>query len=223
MTKRILIVAPHPDDETLGCGGVMKKFTNRRDDVFVLVMTRGNPRLYAEEKIDNIRKEARTAHDLLGVAETRFLDFLAPELDTTSIAEIARSIAGVIAEFEINTLFLPHRGDIHHDHQIVFDAGLVASRPVGKYSVTGVYAYETLSETEWAAPFGDQVFIPTCFYDISAEMEKKLEAISCFKSQLRAFPNPRSLENIEALAKFRGATVGFKRAEAFSVIRDINI
>ena len=118
-------------------------------------------------------------------------------------------------------LFIPHRGDIHHDHFIVFNAALVAARPVGIYTVKEIYSYETLSETEWAAPFADNVFVPDHFIDVEKYISFKLEAMSCYTGQLRTFPNPRSLEAIEALAKFRGATVGIKRAEAFMTIRTI--
>jgi LmbE family N-acetylglucosaminyl deacetylase len=178
--------------------------------------------MYSEDRIINVRKEARNAHQILGVKETTFLDFPAPELDTIPIAEISRAIADVIKKLNVFTVFLPHRGDIHHDHGIVFNAGLVASRPVGKYSVKEIYAYETLSETEWAAPFGDDAFIPVKFVNITDQMIYKLQAMQCFKSQLRDFPNPRSLEAIESLAKFRGASVGFERAEAFITIRNID-
>ncbi|MFZ4455603.1 MAG: PIG-L deacetylase family protein [Bacteroidales bacterium] len=219
--KNILVVAPHPDDEVLGCGGVIRKHVNVGDTVYVLVVTRGNPKFYSDEKIENVRSEARSAHQFLGVKETGFLDFLAPNLDTTSQAELSQSIVSYIKEKQINTLYLPHRGDIHHDHRAVFNAGLVAARPVNNNTVTRIYAYETLSETEWAAPFGDDVFIPTHFVNVESEFEAKIKAMSFFKSQVRQFPSTRSLETIEALAKFRGATVGFKRAEAFMTIRTI--
>jgi LmbE family N-acetylglucosaminyl deacetylase len=123
---------------------------------------------------------------------------------------------------EIDTLFLPHRGDIHNDHRVVFNAGLVASRPVGNYSVKQIFAYETLSETEWAAPFADDAFIPTHFVDVTEFFDAKLEAMSSFKSQFKQFPNPRSKEGLTALASFRGSTIGVMRAEAFITIRTIN-
>lgn len=219
--KNILVIAPHPDDEVLGCGGIMKKYAEAGDQMYVLVISRGTSKLYSDERIDNVRKEARNAHHILGVKETIFLDFPAPELDTVSISEISKAIADVIKKFNIQIVFLPHRGDIHHDHTIVFNAGLVASRPVEQYSVKEIYCYETLSETEWAAPFGDDAFIPNHFVNVTSQFEVKLKAMECFKSQIRPFPNPRSLEAIEALAKFRGATVGFDRAEAFMQIRNI--
>lgn len=221
MNKNILILAPHPDDEVLGCGATIKKLSDEGNQVFVLVASRGSKRLYDQTKVEVVRSEALEAHILLGVTKTFFLDFPAPELDTVPLADISREISKVLSEYKINVLYLPHRGDIHNDHRVVFNAGLVAARPVGDCSVVEIYAYETLSETEWAAPFGDDAFIPSCFVNVESTLEAKMEAMKCFKSQLKAFPNPRSLETIEALSKFRGATVGFKAAEAFMVIRQI--
>jgi LmbE family N-acetylglucosaminyl deacetylase len=221
MEKNILIIAPHPDDEILGCGGIIAKFSSEGLKVYILVVTRGTPKLYSAEKIENVRQEALRAHALLGVKETVFLNFPAPELDIISLAEISREIAHVIKKFNISELYVPHRGDIHGDHRVVFNACLVAARPVGIYTVKAIYAYETLSETEWAPPFGDDAFIPAKFVDVSAFFDQKLDAMRCFISQLKRFPNPRSIETITALSKFRGSTVGFSHAEAFMVIRII--
>lgn len=220
--KNVLIVAPHADDEILGCGGLIYRKTQEGNNVSVLIVTRGTPKLYSDERVANVRKEAKESHNILGVSKTFFLDFHAPELDITSSAEIARAISKVIQENNIVEMYIPHRGDIHSDHAVVAKACYVAARPVNNNTVKSMYAYETLSETEWAAPFGDDAFIPTHFVDVSNYFEAKLEAMKCFKSQLKEFPNPRSLECIEALSKFRGATVGVKRAEAFMVIRTIN-
>lgn len=219
--KKVLVVAPHPDDEVLGCGGIIKKYSDQGQQVYVLVISRGTPKYYPEHKIVNVRKEARQAHDILGVKQTVFLDFHAPELDVTGNAEISRAISKHVLDWEITDLFIPHRGDIHHDHRSVFEASLVAARPTGKYTIKNVYAYETLSETEWAAPFSDDAFIPSHFENISDAFEYKLKAMQCFKSQVRDFPSTRSLETITCLAKFRGATVGCNRAEAFMTIRTI--
>jgi LmbE family N-acetylglucosaminyl deacetylase len=219
--KKKLIIAPHPDDEVLGAGGVIKKFSKEGHEVYVLVITRGSPKYYSDEKIQNVRKEALAAHEILGVKQTVFLDFHAPELDITSNAEISKAISEYISNWKITDLFIPHRGDIHNDHRKVFEASLVAARPVGDFTVKAIYAYETLSETEWAAPFSDDAFIPNHFENISDTMSHKFEAMKCFKSQIRDFPSTRSLETIESLAKFRGATVGFSRAEAFMTIRTI--
>lgn len=221
MSKKVLVIAPHPDDEVLGCGATIRRFSEENNEVYVLIATRGVSRLFSDERINKGRAQAVEANRILGVKETYFFDFPAPELDLVSQARISESIAELIHKLGVEILFIPHRGDIHHDHFIVFNAALVAARPVGIYTVKEIYSYETLSETEWAAPFADNVFVPDHFIDVEKYISFKLEAMSCYTGQLRTFPNPRSLEAIEALAKFRGATVGIKRAEAFMTIRTI--
>jgi LmbE family N-acetylglucosaminyl deacetylase len=118
-------------------------------------------------------------------------------------------------------MYIPHRGDIHKDHRIAYECSLVAARPIDNCSVRNIYAYETLSETEWAAPFSDEAFIPTRFVEVTNFIGKKLEGFSKFTTQMKSFPHPRSLESIENLSKMRGATVGVNNAEAFMVIREI--
>lgn len=221
MNKNTLIIAPHPDDEILGCGGTIGKICASGTKVFVLVATRGKKEMYPEERILNVRNEAKNAHKILGVSETIFLDFPAPDLDMVSMAEISGEIHKIIEDYNISTIYLPHHGDIHHDHKVIFQAGLVAARPVGGNSVKKIFSYETLSETEWATPNGEDAFIPTRFVNITDFFALKLNAMKCFKSQLRDFPNPRSLKGIEVLANLRGSTVGFYYAEAFMTIRVI--
>jgi LmbE family N-acetylglucosaminyl deacetylase len=221
LRKNFLIVAPHPDDEVLGCGGIIKRYSEEGNNVFILIVTRGTARLFSDERIIKGRSQALQAHALLGVKETFFFDYPAPELDLVSQAKISESISELINKLGIERLFIPHRGDIHHDHYIVFNAALVSARPFGNYTVKAVYSYETLSETEWAAPFPDDTFIPDHFINIEKYLSYKLKAMACYSGQIRSFPNPRSLEVIEALAKVRGSTVGFKMAEAFMTIRTI--
>lgn len=223
MTKNILVIAPHPDDEVLGCGATMAKYASAGHKVFVLVATRGSKKLYADDRIENVRNEALRAHKVLGVAETYFLDFPAPELDTIPLYEISNEISKIIANVKAEILFLPHRGDIHNDHKVIFDAGLVAARPLQNCSVNEIYTYETVSETEWAIPVGSEMFIPNVYENIADFFSLKIQALQCFKSQLREFPNPRSIKNLKALANYRGATVGFEMAEAFCLIRSKNI
>jgi LmbE family N-acetylglucosaminyl deacetylase len=217
--NNILIISPHPDDEVLGCGGTIRKLSSQGTNIWVLIVSRGKAGIYSEEKILNVRREALNAHKILGVKGTRFLDFPAPELDLISISVLSSAISEVIYEFKADTIYLPHSGDIHHDHKAVFNAGLVASRPVKNNPVKRIYSYETLSETEWASPIGNEIFIPTRFINISDVFPLKVEAMKCYITQLRDFPNPRSLKAIEALANYRGSTVGFTHAEAFMTIR----
>lgn len=219
--ERALIIAPHPDDEILGCGGTIRKLVLNGVNVSVLVMTRGKKELYSDKRIKNVRKEATSAHKLLGVSKTVFLQFPAPDLDTIPLSDLSVAISDEIKKLKPDTIFIPHRGDIHHDHKAVFDASLVAARPVQNYVVKRIYSYEVLSETEWAPPFSDDAFIPDNFVNVSEVFNFKLNAFRCFKSQIRVFPNPRSIKALESLASYRGSTVGFSLAEAFMTIRVI--
>lgn len=218
---RIVVVAPHPDDEVLGCGGVMARHAAAGDDVFVVIATRGAPDLYSDESVERTRAEARQAHAILGVRETRFLDFPAPRLDVTPAHLIADALAQQFHDLQPERVYLPHHGDMHADHGRIYHATLVAARPLASCPVKQLLCYETLSETEWAPPIASSVFYPTVFVDIAAHLPKKLEAMRCFASQLKPAPNPRSLEAIEALARYRGSTISAHAAESFILIRDV--
>jgi LmbE family N-acetylglucosaminyl deacetylase len=220
----ILIIAPHNDDEILGCGGIMAKYIKQGKTVYVAVVTNGflgAPELFSEEGTRELQGEAKNAHNYLGVEETFFLNFPAVNLDVIPAYKLSLALSKIITDFSIDTLYIPHRGDIHKDHRITYEAALVAGRPLNNCTVKRIYAYETLSETEWAAPFGDDVFIPTVFVNIEDEIDAKVEAFRFFKSQIKEFPHTRSPEIIRVLSNFRGATVGCRNAEAFMLIREI--
>lgn len=221
MGERVLVVAAHPDDEVLGSGGVMARHAARGDTVGVLIATRGAPDVFSAEHITRVQSEIHAAHHELGVSYFRQLEFLAPKLDTVPGHQLADEVGRILREFRPTTLYIPHRGDIHGDHQSVYQAALVAARPVGDYSVKRILSYETLSETEWAPPTGDMTFVPTVFVDITAYLPNKLRAMECYASQLKPPPGSRSLRAIEALARVRGATVHLDAAEAFMLVRDV--
>lgn len=222
--NNVLVIAPHTDDETLGCGGTIKKLSKLGKNVYILVITNahvGDSNLFTKESIVQVRKEALEAHKILRVKNTFFADFPAPRLDTYPTYKISRYISEKINELDIDTLFIPHRGDIHIDHRRTFEASIVASRPIGKYSVKRIYTYETLSETEWAAPYPEENFVPNIFVDISEELEYKTKAFSKFKSQIQEFPLPRSIKGIESLANNRGSIISVVAAECFGLVREI--
>lgn len=223
--KRILVIAPHADDEILGCGATMAKAAANGDQIYVLICTNasiGAPELFSSEMIKIVRSEALTAHNIVGVKETFFLELPAPMLDQYPSYKITNEIIPIIKRYKIDTIYLPHRGDCHKDHRVIHEATMVACRPLMNCTVKRVYAYETLSETEWGEPNALDFFIPTKYNTFSEEeFSLKLEAMRCFKSQLYSFPASRSIEAIEALAKYRGASVSSVRAEAFEVLREI--
>lgn len=224
--NNVLFIAPHADDEIIGCGATMYKLVQQGCSVFVLISTNasiGAPELFSSELIQRVRDEAKKAHRILGVAKTLFLDLPAPAMDQYPIYKVANDFVRVIRDLEIDTVFIPHRGDCHKDHRVVHDAAMVACRPLANSTVKRVYAYETMSETEWGEPISSESFIPTKFICFTEEeYSKKLEAMSQYQCQLYEFPAARSLEAIEALAKYRGATISRVRAEAFEVLREID-
>ena len=204
----------------------MARACTNGDEVFVLICTNasvGAPELFSAELIKQIRSEAVTAHRLIGVKETFFLEFPAPALDQFPRYKMSNEISAIIKKIGADTVYIPHRGDCHKDHTIIHECAMVACRPLANCSVKHVYAYETLSETEWGEPVAADFFVPVKYITFTnEEFQKKLDAMSCFKSQLYPFPASRSLEAIEALAKYRGCTVSAERAEAFEVLRDID-
>ena len=226
MNNRFLVIAPHADDETLGCGATIAKLSEQGKIVDVVIMTNasvGAPELYSQASIDLVRKEAFQAHKILGVTQTFFCDLPAPCLDQYPQYKISGTLSEIISDLKPETIFIPHRGDLHLDHGAIFNAALVAVRPQNGNSVKTILAYETLSETEWGHPFQDSVFVPNYFITVSEEnLLKKIAAMSAFESQLKEFPHPRSKQAIESLARFRGATVGAKAAEAYSLVRLID-
>jgi LmbE family N-acetylglucosaminyl deacetylase len=217
----VLIVAAHPDDEVLGCGGVTVRHVERGDRVYVVVVTRGFPEIFSPEIDEEDRLHAREAHEILGGAGIFFLDFPAPRLDTVPGHELADALREVIFSVNANVIYTPFGGDLHADHKATYLATLVASRPVNHCPVRRLLCYETLSETDWASPLDDSAFKPTVFVDISDVLERKLQALACFRNELKQPPHPRSLRAIEALARVRGSTAGLMAAEAFMLVREI--
>ncbi|WP_176597009.1 MULTISPECIES: PIG-L deacetylase family protein [Sphingobium] len=219
--RRIAVVAPHPDDEILGCGGTMARAAAAGGEVHVIVVTRGQPPLFDEELVRQIRTETLRAHDMIGVADTQFLDFPAAGLDQVKRSDLNQALSSALSRIEPDLLLIPFIGDIHLDHQIVFNAALVYARPRGSGGPGCVLAYETLSETNWLAPGVTPAFIPNMFVDISETLERKVAAFQAFQSQVKPQPDERSVEAIRALATLRGATAYRYAAEAFVLVRQI--
>lgn len=219
--ERAMVIAPHPDDEVLGCGGTIARLAALGRRVEVVIVTRGTPPRFDASQVERVQDEARRAHSLLGVAKTHFLDFPAAALDRVPAAELNENLASLVAASRPDTVFLPFVGDLHFDHRLVFDAAMVAARPIGGHYPTRILAYETVSETNWAAPYIAPAFQPTVFVDIGDHVGSKIEAFGCFASQVRPFPNERSIETLRALAQLRGSCVNRHAAEAFVLVREV--
>lgn len=221
MKKKILIVSPHPDDESLGCGGVIAKYAEAGHEVSVITISGHLPPLYDRSSYDVTIKEAEKAYAILGVSKSWFLEMPATMIDSQPVKQLNQKIVGVLQAFEPHIILCPFP-DRHIDHRIVFESVMVAARPVGiGKCVELLAAYETLSETHWNAPSIEPNFAPNWVVDISCQIDKKMEALRCYKSQIPDFPGSRSLEAVKALSIFRGTQAGFAHGEAFQVIRMI--
>ena len=221
--NKVIVIAPHADDEILGCGATIAKHIDELDEVFIIVATNasnGAPELFSEHAVMEARLEAIEAHKYLGVMETFFLDFPAPALNAFPEFKISLDFVDLFHKIQPTHLYLPHPGDLHQDHKAIYRAGIVAARPLNNLLIRNIFTYETLSETEWS-PMNERGFRPNYFVDISNYVESKINAMRFFKSQLKDFPHPRSIETIETLAKFRGSTICVNSAEAFFVERMI--
>ena len=216
---KILVIAPHPDDEALGCGGTIVRHNRSGDIVYLCIVTKGYTPDWSEQFLKNRKEEIANANRILGIKKTYFLNFPTVKLDTFPQKDLNDSISKVIDEVQPDIVYLPHRGDLNKDHRLVFDAALVAIRPIGKHKIQRALSYETLSETEWGLAISP--FIPNIYIDISGALSKKIEAMKAYQSELRFFPHPRSIEMIENLAKKRGSEAGIEFAEAFMLIREI--
>ena len=220
--KRVLVVAPHPDDETLGVGGTIAKYSAQGDEVFVLMVSGHLPPIYSRKAYEETVSEAYSAFSVLGVKKSEFLEIPATMIGDQPLHEVNGRISKVVNDFNPHIVLCPYP-DRHIDHRLVFDSVMVATRPVGVgKDIKIVAAYETLSETHWNAPHIEPNFTPNWVIDISDHISEKLNALECYKSQISEFPGPRSIEAVEALAKFRGTQAGFGYGEGLHIVRMIS-
>ena len=214
---KVVVIAPHNDDEILGVGGTMAKLAKQGHEVVVCEVTAGN---LDDEIVQLQKREAIESHELLGV-KTHFMDLPVVGLKEMTTRELNAAFHKHMLELQPDMVFIPHKGDMHIDHRMTIEAAMVALRPVTFPNLKAIYAYETLSETDWNTPSVDNAFIPTMFVDITDEIDAKLQAMACHTSQLCEYPHPRSLDAIKALAMHRGSTVCKRYVEAFMVIREV--
>lgn len=220
--NKILIVAPHPDDETLGCGGTLLKHKEQGDKIYWLIITS----MSAEGGFPKARVEARQK-EIKAVSKAyifeRVFSLAMPvtRIDTLPRAEIVRKIGKVIEMVKPTALYLPFKNDVHSDHRVVFDSTISAGKTFRFPCIKKLMMYEAVSETEFSAPLKDGIFMPNSFSDITGYIDKKITIMNLYKSELGTPPFPRSKQNIKALATFRGSTAGVRYAEAFMTLKEI--
>lgn len=229
MTKKsILVVAAHPDDEVLGCGGTIARLAAEGHAVHVLIVAEGvtsraqqRDRQTKTAELSELARCAEAANAILGSASVKVCDFPDNRMDSVDLLDVVKVVEAEIARHRPQLLLTHHGGDVNVDHRVLHEAVLAACRPQPGHPVRELLFFEVASSTEWRTPglFGG--FQPNGFYDVSAHLARKLEALKAYSTELRAFPHPRSVEAVEHLARWRGATVGCHAAEAFMVGRII--
>jgi LmbE family N-acetylglucosaminyl deacetylase len=220
--SKILVVSPHPDDETLGCGGTILKHKAMGDEVYWMIMTNiSTEKGYTKIKVKERQKEINIVAKGYGFKDVFKLDFPTTKLDEIPRGQMVKTVSNIVGKAAPDIVYLPNRNDMHSDHKITFD-GVISSTKTFRYpSIKKILMYETVSETEFSSLLPDSAFIPNSFSDISEYFDEKIHIMKIYKGELGEHPFPRSIENLKALATFRGATAGVKYAEAFMVLKEI--
>ena len=225
--ENILIIAAHPDDEVLGCGGTIARLTKRMTDVYVAILGEGLTSRYSKREhadadlLNNLIKSSKRASEILGVKELFLHGLPDNRFDTIPLIDIVKATEKIINKVKPTTVFTHHGGDLNIDHSITHRATIIATRPIAGQLVKKVYTYEVPSSTEWAFGQFAKDFHPNVFIDIEDTIATKIKAMKIYESETRFFPHPRSLEALKLLAKRWGSVVGMKAVEAFELVREI--
>lgn len=231
MTKRniVCVIAAHPDDEILGCGGTIAKHIDNGDEVHVTIMAEGvtsrkEQRSYEKDKLllEELKVTAQEVNNCIGSTSVRLFDLPDNRMDSLELLDVIKLVEKVIAEFNPNIIYTHFGSDVNIDHQLTYDAVVTACRPTPNQAIRTVLCFETPSSTEWQPSSSRIPFAPNWFISLNEEqMRKKMAALDVYHSEMRNFPHPRSFKAIEALAQWRGASVGTTYAEAFVLARNI--
>ena len=217
---KTLVVAPHPDDEILGCGGTLLRRKAEGAKLGWLIATGISEKAgWSVECVQKRDVEIEKVAEMVGFDQVFNLRVPSSQLDSIPMNDLINKFSDVFREFQPQEVFLPCCSDVHSDHRLVFDASVACTKWFRYPTVNRVLAYETISETEFNLN-QDNSFCPNYYFDITEFLERKLEIMSIYSTELGDFPFPRSIKAIRALAEFRGSTAGFAAAEAFQLLRE---
>lgn len=220
--KRLLVIAPHPDDETLGCGGTLLRYISNGDEVHWLIVTAISTEIgFSSERVLKREVEIAEVTKAYGFAGVHHALLPTMRLDRIGKLELIEVVGDVVQKIKPDVLLIPYRNDAHSDHAAVFDAAVSCSKSFRYPSVRSVYAYETLSETEFGLRTDDPGFRPNLFVDIGNYLEQKIAIMRMFDGEMLDFPFPRSETCIRAQAALRGSQAGICAAESFMVLKEI--
>lgn len=224
--NKALIIAAHPDDEVLGCGGTIAKLADEGWEVHVAILAEGETSRHATRNpiaqattLSELANSARRAGDILGARSIQLGQFPDNRMDGVELLDVVKYIETLVETLTPSRVFTHNYSDVNIDHRIVHDAVIAAVRPIPSSFVRELFFFEVASSTEWRPATSMRVFAPTMYVDIGQTLQRKLEALNAYASEMRLFPHPRSIEAISHLAHWRGSTVGCDAAEAFEVGR----
>ena len=224
--KKILVVAAHPDDEILGCGGTMAIHADRGDEVYVVFMTDGvSSRGSKDSLLENINQRklsAMKACKEVGAQEPKFLSFPDNQMDSCSLLEITQGLENIINKIKPEVIYTHHDKDLNVDHRLTHQAVMTACRPHPNNFISEIYSFEVLSSTGWNSTSVENIFLPNVFIDLTKAWERKMRALSFYNYELKSYPHARSYKGVKSLAVFRGISVGLEYAEAFHLIRKLH-
>lgn len=227
ISNNVLVIAAHPDDEVLGCGGTIARLAREGKEVHIVILANGLTsradleKQKCEELLEQHHQRAQQAGSLMGASSVRVLGFPDQKMDALPLLEITQAIEQEIERIQPDTIFTHHGGDLNQDHVITYRATLTATRPVAGGCVRSVYAYEVPSSTEWSFQRFAPYFHPCVFFDIADFLEIKIAAMKIYQSEMREFPHPRSPRALQAIAQRWGSVVGRNAAEAFELVRGV--
>ncbi len=218
--NKVLVVAVHPDDETLGCGGTLLKHKHKGDEINWLIATDiKESEGYNEKTVKSREAEIIKIKKLFDFNSVNRLGLSTTKIDKYSISELIQKISSVINKVKPNIVYLPFKGDVHSDHKYIFDAAYSCTKSFRYPFIKKIYSMEVLSETEFSPD--DNGFIPNLFVDISDYIDKKIEAMKIYEGEIGSHPFPRSERNIRALATYRGAIPNCNYVESFKILKEI--
>lgn len=224
---RVLVIAAHPDDEILGCGGTAARLAREGQEVFFAIMGEGitsrEPQREAADpkQLAALQKQAHAAAACVGVKDLFLHQLPDNRLDSVPLLEVVKLVEDLVDRVKPAVIYTHHPGDLNIDHGVIHRAVLTATRPVGGQTVREIYCFEVASSTEWAFQRVEPVFRPNVFVDIADTLESKIAAMECYESEARKFPHPRSPEALRAQASRWGSVVGCRSAEAFELVRSV--
>lgn len=221
--KNIVVISAHPDDETLGVGGTILKHVENGDNVYWLIVTNVfENQGFSKERVESRQKEIKEVENLFGISKTFLLDYPTMTLSSSSLIKMVPEISYIFMEVQPEIIYTLNRSDAHSDHRVIFDAVMACTKSFRYPFIKQILMYECISETEFAPALAEKAFLPNYFVDITNYLDTKNEIMKVFESEIAEHPFPRSLENIRALAHFRGASVGVQYAEAFQLLKYID-